>query len=189
MMALNYLEAYKFYTEHINRTALFQLLESRNLKVAGSVPSIVWELFGSILTGKKGTGGYGADLDGVEIKSAAEGSSFEYQYHLNTGLSKLEEDQRVDHFFCSYCPDYRSFKVYFVKGCDLAPYFQKWMPEYQKNYRKSEDSEVTEQGQRRQRFRKSIPNGYVVQKGILVMEVRDGKLVTPLLKGASYSGK
>ena len=184
MMALNYLEAYNFYVEHINRTALFRLLESRNLKVTGSVPSIVWELFGSILTGKKGAGGYGADLDGVEIKSAAEGSSFEYQYHLNTGLSKLEEDQKVDHFFCSYCPDYHSFKVYFVKGNDLATYFQKWIPEYLKNYRKSEESEVTEEGQRRQRFRRSISNGHVVQKGILVMEVRGGKLVTPWLKGA-----
>ncbi len=181
MMQLNYLDAYEVYKEHINRTAFFLLLKSRNLKIAGSIPSIVWELFGSILTGKKGTGGYGADLDGVEIKSASEGSSFEYQYHLNTGLSKLEEDQKVDHFFCSYCPDYHSFKVYFVKGRALAPYFKKWIPEYLKNYRKAEDPEAALQGQRRQRFRKSISNGYVVQEGVLVMEVKDGKLVRPLL--------
>ena len=64
-----------------------------NLEASDSVLSIAWELFGSILTGKKGTAGYGADLDGIEIKSAIAGSSFEYQYHLHTGLAKLKEDQ------------------------------------------------------------------------------------------------
>ena len=39
-----------------------------NLETSGSVPSITWELFGSILTRRMSKGGYGADLEGIEIK-------------------------------------------------------------------------------------------------------------------------
>ncbi len=113
-MTLHFRAAFEFYQKHINRTDFIKLLNSHGLKTSGSVPSIAWELFGSILTGKKGKFGYGADLEGVEIKSAFVGSSFEYQYHLNTGLDKLKEDQAVDHFFCSYALDYQSFLVYFI---------------------------------------------------------------------------
>ena len=102
MRQLNIKDAYQYYFKHINRIERFKLLEAHQLPVAGSVPSIDWELFGSILTGSQGTLGYGADLENYEVKSATEGSSFEYQYHLNTGTSKLDEDMRVDHIFISY---------------------------------------------------------------------------------------
>ena len=97
MKKLRFRAAFDFYQTHINRLDFFTLLKEHNLKTSGSVPSITWELFGSILTGQKGKGGYGADLEGNEIKSAISGSAFEYQYHLNTGLDKLNEDQAVDH--------------------------------------------------------------------------------------------
>lgn len=105
MISLHFKDAFNFYRAHINRTDFFALLKAHNLKTSGSVPSITWELFGSILTGRRGKSGYGADLEGIEIKSAIAGSSFEYQYHLNTGLDKLKEDQVVDHYFCSYSAD------------------------------------------------------------------------------------
>jgi len=178
-MKLHIRAAFDFYQKHINRTDFFQLLKEHNLKTSGSVPSIAWELFGSVLTGKRGSSGYGADLEGVEIKSAIVGNSYEYQYHLNTGLAKLWEDQTVDHFFCSYSPDYQSFQVYFVSGKTLtAAYFQKWIPLYQKNYRKEVAANASPSAERRQRFRKSVPNGFVVKKGVLVMEVKEGKLIS-----------
>lgn len=178
MKKLHYRAAFDFYEAHINRVEFFRLLQQHNLKTSGSVPPIAWELFGSILTGRKGKSGYGADLEGVEIKSAIEGSSFEYQYHLNTGLDKLEEDKLVDHFFCSYSSDYRSFRVYFAKGKALAAYFSKWIPEYIKNYKKTGDA-TTASSDRRQRFRRSIPFGWISKNGVLVMEVAEGKLIFP----------
>ena len=181
-MKLHFQAAFNFYQKHINRSEFFMLLKERNLKTSGSVPSIAWELFGSILTNRKGKVGYGADLEGVEIKSAMIGSSFEYQYHLNTGLEKLRDDQVVDHFFCSYSADYQSFKVFFAKGETLSPFFNKWIPEYQLNYNKMDVTTSMnpaiskDPSMRRQRFRRSIPFGWVIKNGILMMAVNDGEL-------------
>jgi len=182
-MKLDFHAAFDFYQKHINRLDFFQLLKERNLKTSGSVPSIAWELFGSILTGKRGKSGYGTDLEGIEIKSAITGGSFEYQYHLNTGLEKLEEDQAVDHFFCSYSADYQSFQVFFAKGEQLSSFFNKWIPEYLSNYNKMEpsasmdSSNMADSSKRRQRFRRSIPYGWVVKNGMPIMTVKDGKLI------------
>ena len=178
-MKLHFQAAFEYYQKHINRTDFFQLLNSHGLKTSGSVPSIAWELFGSVLTGKRGKSGYGADLEGIEIKSAIDGSSFEYQYHLNTGLEKLKEDQSVDHFFCSYAPDYQSFRVYFMSGKELAPYFGKWIPEYLKNYNKVEGAASLEANARRQRFRRSVPFGWIEKNALLVMNVEGGRLISP----------
>ena len=178
-MKLNFQLAFDFYLQHINRYDFFSLLEQHNLKRAGSIPSIAWELFGSILTGRKGSIGYGADLEGVEIKSAVKGGSFEYQYHLNTGLLKLKEDQRVDHYFCSYDTAYQSFKVYYFSGEILAKeFFRSWIPLYQKNYQSGGKVRMPS-AQRRQRFRKSIPFGFVSKNGVLVMEIKDGQMIFP----------
>ena len=49
MQQLNIKDAYQYYFKHINRIERFELLEAHQLPVAGSVPSIDWELFGSIL--------------------------------------------------------------------------------------------------------------------------------------------
>lgn len=179
MKKLNCDAAFSFYQKHINRSDFFKLLRSHGLKTSGSVPSIAWELFGSILTGKKGKSGYGADLEGVEIKSAITGGSFEYQYHLKTGLDKLEEDRAVEHFFCSYSPDYQSFQVYSINGKMLAPFFNKWSPQYLKNYNKVEGSALMEASARRQRFRKSVSCRWVAKNGLLRMEVKDGELIFP----------
>jgi len=173
MSSLNVQAAYDYYREHILRTEFFDLLAEHNLKTAGSIPGVAWELFGSILTGKQGSPGYGSDLEGIEIKSAKKRASFEYQYHLNTGIKKLEEDIRVDHYFCSYEADYNSFCVYHVAGKVLAAqYFSKWIPEYRRNYSTSIPA-----SKRRQRFRRNIPYGLVSKTGTTIMEVVGGKLL------------
>lgn len=168
MQQLNISDAYQYYSKHINRTERFQLLEEHQLPVAGSVPSIDWELFGSILTGSKGTPGYGADLESYEVKSATEGSSFEYQYHLNTGTSKLDEDMRVDHIFISYSKDYKHVTVRLVKGKDLATEFESWRAGLLENY----SGEAP-----RQRYRKSIAFGLIQELGQIIVQIEDGVLV------------
>jgi len=168
MTKLRYKDAFSFYKTQIYRKELFVLLKKHHLKVTGSIPSVMWELFGSILTGKHGKSGYGADLIGYEVKSAAESnSSFEYQYHLNTGLEKLKEDKEVDHLFCSYSSDYRNILVYLVKGSQLEDKFDTWIPEYVANYADRTSS------QRRQRFRKAITRNMVLTRGTLVMEIKE----------------
>lgn len=159
--------AYNFYKKFIHDEERIQLLTQHNLKVAGSVPSVMWELFGAILTDRAGTGNTGADLHGWEVKSAKDGGSYEYQYHLNTGLHKLEDDCRVNHLFCRYSETYADVTVYVMRGPLLAgPYFENWRPMYIQNYNSSVPS-----SQRRQRFRKSIPSGFVHSNGQVVLKI------------------
>lgn len=166
-------KAYDFYSKHIYDKEKISLLTEYNLKTAGFVPSVLWELFGALITGKKGTGLTGADLDGWEVKSSAGTGSFEYQYHLNTGRPKLIEDCQVKHLFCSYSKDYKNVIVRMMEGEDLREqFFDKWLPQYEKNYDRSIDPTA-----RRQRFRKSIPFGHVSRNGKLVLEIKNTELV------------
>lgn len=169
----NIQKAFKFYIEHIYKVELFKMLEQHNLKVPGCTPSVLWELFGAILTGAKGTGNTGADLNGWEVKSSTMKSSFEYQYHLNTGLEKLNEDCVVNHLFCSYTQDYSRVEVRAMCGPDLAPkFFNNWREGYTENY----DSNAAS-GKRRQRYRKAISFGHVAKNGTLILVIEDGKIV------------
>lgn len=166
-------EAYDLYQKHIYDKDKMALLKSHGFSIPGVVPAVMWELFGSILTGCSRAGNTGADLNGWEVKSAKEGCSFEYQYHLHSGRDKLLEDCTVKHLYCSYSPDYANVTVRYISGSSLAPYFfNKWLPEYDENY------DVTlPNNQRRQRFRRAIPFGHVVANGTLVLVIRDGVLV------------
>ena len=168
MQQLNINDAYQYYFKHINRIERFKLLEAHQLPVAGSVPPVDWELFGSILTGSQGTPGDGADLESYEIKSATEGSSFEYQYHRHGGFTKLEEDMKVDHIFISYSRNYRDVTVRLVKGEDLATEFENWRVGLLENY--SGDTP-------RQRYRKSIALRKIRELGQIVVQIKDGVLV------------
>jgi len=165
-------DAFAFYSRHIYDEAKINMLRSHNLKVAGHVPSVLWELFGSILTGRRGKGVTGADLQGWEVKSSTMKSSYEYQYHLNTGEAKLLEDGEVNHLFCSYSTDYRNLIVKAIPGGELKEtFFDVWLPEYRANYDRSVGSDS-----RRQRFRKSIPYGFVQVHGRTILEVNAGEI-------------
>lgn len=145
-------------------------MREHKFSITGSIPSIDWELFGSILTGDSGKAGYGSDLGSYEVKSAKDRSSFEYQYYLHGGLTKLKEDMFVDHIFISYSPDYADVTVRLVQGAVLAPLFQRWEPALIINY--SGDSP-------KQRFRRSIPYGEVSKLGIIIMRIQASELVFP----------
>lgn len=164
--------AYNFYAKHIYDEEKIYLLKKHNLKVAGSVQSVLWELFAALLVERPGTGATGADLDGWEVKSAKQGGSFEYQYHLNSGADKLKEDCIANHLFCTYSDTYENVTVRTIQGSLLAnDFFKRWEPDYIKNYDKAAPASL-----RRQRFRKSIPFGLVDQIGIVVLEIEQGKL-------------
>jgi hypothetical protein len=115
--------------------------------------------------------GYGSDLGNYEIKSATGIGSFEYQYHLHGGLTKLKEDMTVDHIFISYSADYATVTVRLVHGITLAPFFQKWEPSLIANY--SGDSP-------KQRFRRSIAYGTVTKLGAIIMRIENSRLVFPI---------
>lgn len=161
--AFNYAEAYAFYSKYIYNRKLFDLLIEHNLKSTGCIPSVYWELFGSILTGSKGSDGYGSDLMGYEIKSATlSNTSYEYQYHLNSGLEKLQEDKEVDHIYCKYSADYKEVDVYWLKGERLTKKIDEWIPQYIENY----DSKNP-----KQRFRRGVNHNFVTKHGILIMQI------------------
>lgn len=165
-------KAYDLYLRYINDEDKISLLVDHKLKVAGSVPSVIWELFGSILTERMGSGLTGADLLGWEVKSAKIGGSFEYQYHLNTGTNKLVEDCHVNHLFCIYSGDYKDVTVRAMKGSDLSEkFFQSWIPGYHSNYSTSSAESL-----RRQRFRKNITASHVARNGELILKIENGKI-------------
>ncbi|MGZ0656006.1 hypothetical protein ACWPKS_10420 [Coraliomargarita sp. W4R72] len=165
--------AFEFYRSYIYDAPFIELLKKYNMKVAGSVPPVKWELFGALLTGSKGAGGIGADLVGWEVKSAIEGGQYEYQYHLRTGLNKLVEDCRVSHLFCSYDRSYLNVTVRALHGSILASqYFDAWKPRYLKNY-----DENAESKSRLQRFRRAVNHSFVKKHGELILEIKDGELL------------
>lgn len=166
-------KAFNLYERHIYDEEKIKLLKDHGLKVAGSVPSVMWELFGSILTGRIAEGTTGADLNGWEVKSAKQGGSYEYQYHLNTGAEKLDDDSQINHLFFTYSEDYQDVTVRAIQGVDLADrFFNVWKPLYATNYDKNAPN-----GMRRQRFRKNIPFRYVETNGELVLKIIQGKLI------------
>lgn len=159
--------AFTYYAEHIHRQKRFDLLEEHNFEIAGSIPSIDWELFGAILTGDDRKTGYGSDLKEHEVKSAVEGSSFEYQYHRHGGLAKLGEDKNVDHVFVSYAPDYKRVTVRLVDRTKLSPVFESWRNGLIQNYQGTTP---------KQRFRKSISFGTVVREGEIILRIEGSQL-------------
>ena len=164
--------AFELYARHIYDEEKIRLLTEHNLKIAGSVPPVLWELFGALLTERSGSGLIGPDLLGWEVKSEKEGGSYEYQYHRNTGAAKLKEDCEVNHLFCTYSKTYKDIVVRVMRGQDLAGnYFKSWEPNYLENY-----NGAVPNSQRRQRFRKSISFGHVETNGILVLKIENSTL-------------
>lgn len=161
-------DAYDFYKKHILNIEKQNLLKKYNFPLAGSVSFVDWELFAAIFTGEKKRGKSGADLNQYEVKSAVMGNGFEYQYHLHSGVSKLEEDKLVEHIFVSYSRNYQDAKVRLVQGGELADIFTGWVPGLKKNYSGEN---------KKQRYRKSISGGKIDQMGEVVMLIKGGVFI------------
>ena len=127
-----------------------------------------WEVFASILVNDMGRKlGPGIDLTNHEVKSAKRGGSYEYQYHKHGGREKLARDMEVGHLFFDYFDNLKEVDLRYAHGSAMKVFFEKWLLEYPDPYP--------------QRYRKSIPHGWVKKNGILLMTINDGEVVFPKL--------
>ncbi len=123
-----------------------------------------WEVFASILVRNTGAGTTsGLDLEDYEVKSAQDRSSFEYQYHKHSWKSKLHADRDAGHIFISHRDELSHVEVRFCEGADLAEFFNKW------------EAEEPYSSDRTQRFRRSIPYGWVKKNSVLVLRIDEGE--------------
>lgn len=147
-----------------------RLYRARNVSPTTAASPSDWEVFASILLGEPGTRSQvGIDLLGYEVKSAQEGSSFEYQYHRDSWAEKLGRDMQVGHLFFSHRDNLQFVRLYRASGSDLAgQFFRKWYDDcpYPR------DPSVL-------RYRKNIPYGWVRQNARLLMELTDGEVKFP----------
>lgn len=143
-----------------------RLYAARNVRSAGTTMSSDWEVFASILVKDLGRKlAAGIDLSNYEVKSAAEGASYEYQYHKNTGKEKLAKDMKIGHLFFAHADNLRRVKLRYAHGSQLEEFFGKWLKEYPDPYP--------------QRYRKSIPFGWVEKNGTQLMTLIDGEVAFP----------
>jgi hypothetical protein len=143
-----------------------RIYAARNVRSAATTMSSDWEVFASMLVndlGRKLAGGI--DLSNHEVKSAVEGSSYEYQYHKHTGKDKLASDLTSGHLFFSHADNLRRVNLRYAHGKQMDEFFAKWLAEYPDPYP--------------QRYRKSVPFGWVNKNGLLLMTLIDGEVTFP----------
>lgn len=143
-----------------------RLYAARSVHSPGAAASSDWEVFASILVddaGKKLAAG--VDLSGHEVKSAANGGSYEYQYHKNTGKNKLVDDMKVGHLFFDHRNNLRNVDLRYVHGSQMKHFFEKWLEEFPDPYP--------------QRYRRGIPFKWVKENGKLLMTLTDGEVTYP----------
>ena len=145
-----------------------RLYGARQVPTGSVALSSDWEVFASMLVKDVGRKlGPGIDLLNHEVKSAKRRSAYEYQYHKDTGRDKLKKDMVVGHLFFEYFDNLREVSLRYLHGSQLLPFFEDWLNQYPNPYR--------------QRYRKSIPYGFVKQNGVLLMSLKNGEVVYPLL--------
>lgn len=169
MPSINTPAAFAFYKRFIldysqDKSAIY---EQYGFTLQGSIGSKDWEVFAAILMGDRASPGDGADLENYEVKSALIGNSFEYQYHRNRGLEKLQDERAVDHLFVARSSTYQDVEVWLVDRAALIATFDRWLPELQENYR----------AESRQRFRRSVTYRFVTTQGTQLMDIKSGALV------------
>lgn len=126
-----------------------------------------WELWAAILLGVQRSGErYGHDLKLAEVKSGKAGSSFEYQYHREGGVAKLDAERDVYHIYVTHSESMQKVDVVVVQGEDLATVFESWREGLIRNY-ESPDA---------QRYRKSVARGHVGRLGKPLLKIAGGEL-------------
>lgn len=143
-----------------------RLYEARGVRAPGAAMPSDWEVFASILVGdlgKKLAGGI--DLSEHEVKSAADGGSYEYQYHKNSGREKLKQDMKVGHLFFDHRDNLRHVDLRYVHGSEMKQFFSQWLADYPDPYP--------------QRYRKNVPFHWVKENGTLLMTLTSGEVTHP----------
>lgn len=164
--------AYEFYKRFIldysqDKSVIY---EQYGFTLQGSIGSKDWEVFAAVLMGDRASPGDGADLENYEVKSALLGNSFEYQYHRNRGLDKLQDERAVDHIFVARSSTYQDVEVWLVDRAELIATFDRWLPELQENYL----------AESRQRFRRSVTYRFVATRGTRLLDIKGGDLIASL---------
>ena len=181
-------KAFLFYQKHILEVDrdLVPILNDYNFK--NVLPSWKFELFAAILVGdqsRKGTfekefsknpskegrnskDANGSDLMSHEIKARLDGAAFEYQYHRDCWRKKLEEEPKVGHIFISYWEGYQDLDVRKVEGAELAALFASWENIIEEKYSQKKLND---------RCRLYVPYKVAVEKGSLLLRIRDAKIV------------
>jgi hypothetical protein len=143
-----------------------RLYSARGVRARGGVMSSDWEVFASILVGDVGKKLVaGIDLTSHEVKAAGSGASYEYQYHKNTGLQKLEADTRVGHLFFEYTSNLERVDLRYAHGSSMKEFFEKWLKEFPDPYP--------------QRYRKNVSYSWVNKHGQLLMTIEEGEVTYP----------
>lgn len=143
-----------------------RLYTARGVRSPGAAISSDWEVFASILVkdlGKKLAAGI--DLSQYEVKSAADGGSYEYQYHKRTGKRKVEQDIEVGHLFFDHRNNLRNVNLRYAHGSEMKEFFSAWLRDFPEPYP--------------QRYRKNIPFNWVKENGVLLMTLTDGEVTYP----------
>lgn len=159
--ALIYFHAY-MYGPYQGRARLFRIrgLEPR------MVMSEDWEVFASILLKSMGSPSRsGPDLGEYEVKSAVDGSAFEYQYHRHSWADKLAADRRAGHIFIWHRDELAHVEVWFCEGSAMSEHFDSW---------KAENPYADD---RQQRFRKSITARWVEENAEPLLCIENGEAV------------
>ena len=144
-----------------------RLYGARKIPLGSVAMSSDWEVFASMLVNDLGRKlGAGVDLSNYEVKSAKRKSSYEYQYHKETGRDKLIRDMEVGHLFFDYHDNLNEVDLRFISGPQLRDkYFKKWLESYPDPYP--------------QRYRKNVPYAFVKENGTLLMTIKDGEVIYP----------
>ena len=124
-----------------------------------------WEVFASILVRDTGSAGMsGLDLEQYEVKSVQGTSSgFEYQYHRDSWQVKLAADRQAGHLFVVHQEGLRHVEVHYCDGEQLDDYFEKW------------EGEEPYADDRQQRFRRTVGQNVIRQRGTLILRIEDGE--------------
>jgi len=165
---MNTTSAFQFFSQFILDQKRTEALKARGFSVNGLVSPAVFECLGAVLFDKRKQEGYGADLGDIEVKSIiASASSVEYQYHRESGETKLRHDMTIDHCFIFYGNEYQDMEILMVKGEVIAPTMRVWLAELLDWY--------SVEGH--QRFRKNIKSKFIRANGQQLMRVIHGKLL------------
>lgn len=127
-----------------------------------------WVCLAAYLLDDMGAGvNFGPDLVRHEVKSVVGGGAYEYQYHKHSWQEKLRKDGLVDHVFISRSADLLNVSVRLATGAVLrANFLSHWQAELDGRGGYGEH----------QRFRKSVPYGWVESHGRLLMRIANGRL-------------
>lgn len=166
MHSLELNDSMKFFSEfmYLPLQGKRRVYEERNIRLGSAVAASDWEVFASLLVNEKGNGKVsGVDLNEFEVKSAMNNGSYEYQYHKETGISKLIKDISVGHLFFNHSNFLNTVELRYVHGSEAqAEHFSTWFKNYPNPYP--------------QRYRNSISFGWVAKHANLLLVIKDGKI-------------